>query len=178
MRLVSFLAVLGILGGAAYAWRGTIDTAVAQVEDRFLSSDMRAKSITASSSQPDRLPDFAIDTFSDRSWAAGVAGNNGDQYLDFAFEREFRLTQIVISGGASKDSNVAIKERRPRNVEVTAGQAEGQSTTERFQLKDKTESQTFNIAADRVTAVRLRILDSTGPEEAPVAIAEVQFLGR
>ena len=178
VRLVGFLAVLGVLGGAAYAGRSSIDTTVAQVQDRFLSSDRRANSVTASSSQPDRLPGFAIDTFNDRSWAAGVAGNTGDQYLDFVFEREFRLTQIVISSGASKDSNIFIKERRPLNVEVTAGRADGQPTTERFELKDVPETQSFYIAADRVTAVRLMILDSTGPEEAPVAIAEVQFLGR
>ena len=178
VRLVSFLAVLGVLGGAAYAGRGAIDTAVAQVQDRFLSSDKRATSVTASSSQPDRLPDFAIDTFSNRSWAAGVAGNTSDQFLDFVFEREFRLTQIFITGGASDDSNVFIKDRRPLNVEVTAVQADGQPKIENFELKDVKERQPFSIVADRVSAVRLRILDSTGPEEAPVAIAEVQFSGR
>ncbi|MBA4101933.1 MAG: hypothetical protein C0488_06825 [Arthrobacter sp.] len=178
MRLVSFLAVLGVLSGAAYAGRGTIDTAVAQVQDRFLSSDKRATSVTASSSQPDRLPDFAIDTFSNRSWAAGVAGNTSDQFLDFVFEREFRLTQIFITAGASDDSNVFIKDRRPLKVEVTAVQADGQPKIENFELKDVKERQPFSIVADRVSAVRLRILDSTGPEEAPVAIAEVQFSGR
>lgn len=178
VRLVSFLAVLGVLGGAAYAGRSTIDTAVAQVQDRFLSSDKRATSVTASSSQPDRLPDFAIDTFSNRSWAAGVAGNTSDQFLDFVFEREFRLTQIFITGGASDDSNVFIKDRRPLKVEVTAVQADGQPKIENFELKDVKERQPFSIVADRVSAVRLRILDSTGPEEAPVAIAEVQFSGR
>jgi hypothetical protein len=184
LKLVSFLAVLGLLGGAAYVGRDAIDAAVAQVQDRFLSSDKRAKSVTASSSQLDRLPDFAIDTFSDRSWAAAVAGNTDDQFLDFVFEREFRLTQIVITGGASNDSNVFIKDRRPRNVEVIAGQADGQTPiaefapVAKFELKDITESQSFNIVADRVSAVRVRILDSTGPEEAPVAIAEVQFSGR
>lgn len=178
VRLVSFLAVLGVLGGAAYAGRDTIDTAVAQVQDRFLSSDKRATSVTASSSQPDRLPDFAIDTFSNRSWAAGVAGNTSDQFLDFVFEREFRLTQIFITGGASDDSNVFIKDRRPRNVEVTAVQADGQPKIENFELKDVKERQAFSIAANRVSTVRLRILDSMGPEDAPVAIAEVQFSGR
>jgi len=178
VRLVSFLAVLGVLGGAAYAGRATIDTAVAQVQDRFLSSDKRATSVTASSSQPDRLPDFAIDTFSNRSWAAGVAGNTSDQFLVFVFEREFRLTQIFITGGASDDSNVFIKDRRPLKVEVTAVQADGQPKIENFELKDVKERQPFSIVADRVSAVRLRILDSTGPEEAPVAIAEVQFSGR
>jgi hypothetical protein len=178
VRLVSLLAVLGVLGGAAYAGRGSIDAAVAQVQDRFLSSDKRAKSVTASSSQLDRPPDFAIDTFSDRSWAAGVAGNTDDQFLDFVFEREFRLTQIVISGGASKDSNVFITERRPRNVEVTASQADGPPKIGTFELNDVPETQPFSIIADRVSAVRIRILDSTGPEEAPVAIAEVQFSGR
>ena len=178
VRLVSFLAVLGVLGGAAYVGRGTIDIAAAQVQDRFLSSVKRATSVTASSSQPDRLPDFAIDTYSNRSWAAGVTGNTSDQFLDFVFEREFRLTQISINGGASDDSNVFIKDRRPRNVQVTAIQADGQPKIENFELKDVKEGQPFSIVADRVSAVRLRILDSTGPEEAPVAIAEVQFSGR
>lgn len=178
VRLVSLLAVIGLLGGAAYAGREAITAGLAQVQDKFFSADVRAKSITASSSQPDRPADFAIDTFSNRSWAAGVAGNTSDQFLDILFERPFRLAQIFVSGGASDDANVFIKERRPRNVEVTAVQTDGQRITKGFELKDVKERQTFYMGVDQVSEVQLKILDSTGPDEAPVAIAEVQFSGR
>jgi hypothetical protein len=176
--LVSFLAVMGLLGGAAYLGREAINGAVALVQDNLLSADVRAQNASASSSAQDRLPELAIDTLEDRSWAAGVPGNTSDQYLDFSFEREFRLVHVFISGGASKDQNVFIKERRPRNVEITAVQPDGEVTVEKFELQDVTARQTLSFLADRVSAVRLMILDSTGPEDAPVAIAEVQFSGR
>ena len=171
VRLVSFLAVLGVLGGAAYAGKDAIAGGVERVQDILFSGDERAIKATASSSARDRGADLAIDTFKNTSWAAGVTGNTADQYLDITFEREIRLTYIYVTG-------VPDSERRPRSVEIIALEADGEHPIKTFALMDVSARQDVYVGADRVSSVRFRILDSSGPEEAPVAVAEIQFSSR
>ncbi|MCU1566717.1 MAG: hypothetical protein JWQ56_1654 [Pseudarthrobacter sp.] len=171
VRLVSFLAVLGVLGGAAYAGKDGIAGGVERVQDILFSGNERAIKATASSSRPDRGAELAIDTFKITSWAAGVTGNTADQYLDITFEREIRLTYIYVTGGPDS-------ERRPRSVEIIALQADGERPIKTFALMDVPARQDFYVGADRVSSVRFKILESSGPAEAPVAVAEIQFSSR
>jgi hypothetical protein len=163
--------VLGVLGGAAYAGKDAIAGGVERVQDILFSGNERAIKATASSAAPDRGADLVIDTFSNRSWAAGVTGNTADQYLDITFEREIRLTYIFVTGGPAS-------ERRPRSVELIALQADGEHPIKTLALMDVAERQAFYIGADRVSSVRFKILESSGPEEAPVSVAEIQFSSR
>jgi hypothetical protein len=171
VRLVSILAVLGVLGGAAYAGRDAIAGGVERVQDVLFSGNEGDMKATASSSALDRGAELAIDTFKNTSWAAGVTGNTADQYLDITFEREIRVTYIYVTGGPDT-------ERRPRSVELVAFHADGGQTVRAFALMNVMARQDFYVGIDRVSSVRFKILDSSGPAEAPVAVAEIQFSSR
>jgi hypothetical protein len=75
-----------------------------------------------------------------------VAGNTSNKYLTTVFERELRLTHIFISGGPSSDTNVVLKERRPRNVGIIAFGKDGRRTIKTITLKDVAARQNFSSA--------------------------------
>jgi ribosomal protein L40E len=178
-RSVSFLTVMGLFGGVAYLGRDVIAAAVARVQDELLEDrEVFAQGMTATSRAPDRGPELAIDSYSNRSWAAGAPGHVSAD-LEAAFASPFRLTYVVISGGASDEQDVFFKERRPASVEIIASRTDGgQQTSRTVKLQDVPGPQSFYVGADQVSAVTLKILSSNGPEEAPVSVAEVQFAGR
>jgi hypothetical protein len=178
LRLVSFLAVLGVLGGAAYVGWESVRAAVARAQDELMDGNILAQDMTASSSAPSRDPKLTIDRNTGNSWAAAVPGNTSDQYLDAWFEKPFRLSYIFISGGASDAPEAFAKERWPIKIEVVVSRPDGQSTAGPFELDDEASKQSFYVGLDVATSVRIKILESKGPEGAPVAVAEVQFLGR
>jgi hypothetical protein len=178
VRLVSFLAVLGVLGGAAYVARGTIATAVARVQDEVLDGEKLAQDMTASSSAPTRQPKLAIDRNTGNSWAANVPGNTSDQYLEAWFEKPFRLSYLAITAGASDGPEAFAKERWPVKIEVTAVRPDGEATAGPFELNDVTTKQTFYVGLDVVSSIKIKILESKGPSDRAVAVAEVQFTGR
>ncbi|MGY2746739.1 NADase-type glycan-binding domain-containing protein [Pseudarthrobacter sp. O4] len=177
VRSVSLLAVVGLFGGAAYFGRDVIAAGVARVQDELGDSEEPAQRMTATSKAMNRGPELAIDHFSNRSWAAGAPGNVSAA-LEAGFDRPFRLSYVVISAGASNVREVFLKERRPVRVEITAIRPDGGQASRTVDLKDDSAPQSFYIGADQASAVRFKILDSTGPEGAPVSVAEVQFAGR
>ncbi|WP_211879948.1 NADase-type glycan-binding domain-containing protein [Pseudarthrobacter albicanus] len=174
---VSFLAVSGLFGGVAYLGRDVIAAAVVRVQDELLDAEVLAQSMKATSQAPGRGPELAIDHTSDRSWAAAVPGNVGAE-LEAGFDKPFRLTYVVISGGASNVPEVFAKERWPVRVQITVIRPDGGQASRTVDLKDVSTPQSIYIGADQVSAVKISILESKGPPEAPVAVAEVQFAGR
>jgi ribosomal protein L40E len=176
-RSVSFLAVMGLFSGVAYLGRDVIAAAVARVQDELLDAEVFAQSMKATSEAPDRGPELAIDHTSDRSWAAADPGNVRAD-LESGFDKPFRLTYVVISGGASNVPEVFAKERWPVRVQITAMRPDGGQASLTVDLKDVSTPQSFYVGADQVSAVKISILESRGPAEAPVAVAEVQFAGR
>jgi hypothetical protein len=134
--------------------------------------------MTASSSAPARDPKLAIDRNTGNSWSAAVSGNTSDQFLEARFEKPFRLSYVFISGGASDAPEAFARERWPIRMEIVAIRSDGETTTGPIELKDVASEQGYYVGADQVTSVRLRILESKGPDDKAVAVAEVQFLGR
>jgi hypothetical protein len=178
-RSVSFLAVVGLFGGAAYLGQGAIAAAVVRVQDNLQSGPLHAQSITASSSAPDRGPDLAIDGTRDRSWAAAAPGTGNGETLEARFEKPWRLTYVFIRGGASEATEAWNKERRPVRVEIITKRQDGEPTTLLpVDLQDVTGPQRFYVGADEVSTVTFKILESTGPPDARVSVAELQFFGR
>ena len=175
---MSFLAVLGLYGGAAYLGRDVIAAGVNRTQDEVIGfSEHRAEKIEATSQKDDRSPGLANDGFSNRSWAS-KAGEDLGAELTAAFDSPFRLSYVVISPGASNVRDVFLKERRPLKMEITAVRADGGEASRIVGLQDNESRQSFYIGADEVSVVRIKILETTGPEGAPVSVAEIQFAGR
>ncbi|MET1088456.1 MAG: hypothetical protein ABWY04_15270 [Arthrobacter sp.] len=179
MRLVSFLAVLGLLGGAAYAGREAITNTIRDVQDNLWGAEVHAQRMIASSEAPGRAAALTIDGNGMKSWSAAVPGNTADEYLEAEFEKPIRLLYMFISGGPSNNAEVFRTERRPTKMEiVTYGRENEQISLTGIELQDVSTAQRFYVSADEVSKIKIRILESTGPAEASVSVAEVQFWGR
>lgn len=178
VRLVSFLVFLGIIGGGSYLGREAIAGAFVRVEDELTDVTVLAQGMTASSSANERSPELAIDGTPDRSWSAKLPGPDPVEILTAHFEKPFRLSYVIISGGASNVPEVFSKERWPVKVEITAVGMDERQTSVTVDLADVGTPQGFYVGADMVSRVELKILASKGPPDMPVAVSEVQFSGR
>lgn len=175
---VSLVTVLGLFAGAAYVGRDVIVAAVLRAVDEILEKPIPVQNMTASNFAPGRDPDRARDGSAVYSWASDGPGDARGAYLEASFDRSFRLTYVVIDGGASSVREDFEKERRPAKVEIIAFRNDGSHPTLTVDLADVSSSQSFYVGADGVTNVRLNILETNGPPGARVSVAEVRFAGR
>jgi ribosomal protein L40E len=175
---VSLVTVMGLFAGAAYVGRDVIVAAVLRAVDEILEKPIPAQKMTASNFAPGRDPDRARDGSAVDSWASDGPGDARGAYLEASFDRSFRLTYVVIDGGASSVREDFDKERRPAKVEIIAFRNDGSQPTLTVDLADVSASQYFYFGADGVTNVRLNILETKGPPGARVSVAEVRFAGR
>ena len=175
---VSVLTVLGLFGGVAYAGRDVVVAAVLRGVDEILENPAAVQNPDASDFEPGRGPERAFDG-SVRSWASAGAARPGVDYLQAGFSTPLRLTYVVITSVARDGDQDPDKERRPVKVEIVAGQGDGDQATLTVELSDSGfGAQSFYFGADQVSTVKLRILESAGPEGARVSVADVQFAGR
>jgi ribosomal protein L40E len=175
---VSLLTVMAMFAGAAFLGRDVIVAAVLRAVDEIMEKPIPAQNMTASNFAPERNPDLARDGSAVHSWASNGPGDAGGAYLEARFDAPFRLTYVVIDGGASSLRQDFEKERRPAKVEIIATRDDGSRSTLTVDLTDVSSSQNFYVGADRVTTVRLNILETKGPPGARVSVAEVRFAGR
>jgi ribosomal protein L40E len=175
---VSLLTVMGLFAGVAYAGREVIVTAVLRAVDEILEKPVPPQKMTASNFAPGRDPDRARDGSAVDSWASDGPGDGPGAYLEASFDRSFRLTYVVIDGGASSVKQDFDKERRPAKVEIVAFRDDGSHPTLTVDVADVSGSQNFYVGADGVKSVRLNILETKGPPGARVSVAEVRFAGR
>jgi hypothetical protein len=63
-------------------------------------------------------------------------------------------------------------------VQITVVRPDGGQASRTVALADVSTPQSIYVGADQVSAVKISILESRGPAEAPVSVAEVQFAGR
>jgi hypothetical protein len=174
VRLLSFLAVLAVLGGVAYAGREAISKTVRDIQDNLSGDYVHAQQMVTWNEIDGRGAAKSLDRGGVTSWSAKVPGNTGDQYLEADFEKPFRLVYMFIGGSASTNA----EERLPTKMEIiTAGGGSEQISLTSIELQDVAELQRFYIGADGVSKVRIRILKSTVPEDESVSVAEVQFWG-
>ncbi|MDQ0821171.1 ribosomal protein L40E [Arthrobacter sp. V4I6] len=175
---VSVLTVLGLFGGVAYLGRHVITAAVMRAVDEIWEKPVSARTMKALNFAPGREPELALDGSAVRSWASNGADDAGVAYLEADFDTPFRLTYVIINGGASSVKQDFDKERRPAKVEIIAARDDGSRSSLTVDLSDVSAPQNFYFGADQITTVRLNILESKGPAGARVSVAEVQFAGR
>jgi hypothetical protein len=173
---VSLLAVLALLGGAAYFFRNEIGSAIARVQDELGKSakpDVRPVDHTASPSvADDRGPERTYDRNSQTSWATDGSDDTED-FVELIFDEPFRLVTIGVTSGA------AAEEGRPIKLKLTPIDSRNEPGEPRdLILKDLHELQAFYVGADDVKKLRVEIVD-VRPDKSPlVAITELEFWAR
>lgn len=178
-RSAALVAVLGLLGGGAYANRDSIGGAPQRVLDELFDGPVRDLKMTASDSTKD--PDLANDGFSDTSWAGKLKDGEHSNFLEATFAGPTRLVYVFITGLKSEPL-ASREEQRPSKVLISVhhkGAKEG--TYQNFPQVDvpvDTQRHGYYVGADNVEAVRLTIVEPTSATAKSVSIAGVQFSKR
>jgi hypothetical protein len=162
-----------LFAGVAYFGRDVIAASVMRAVDEIRENPMTAQTKNASPSTEGRGADLAFDG-TVRSWASDGPFEPGAEYLEAGFDQPFRLTYVVLTCVAPQDS---VAEQRPTKVEIIATRADGHQASLTVVIPDGDGSKNFYFGADQISAVRLNILETSGPAVAPVSVAEVQFAG-
>lgn len=180
-RSAALVAVLGLLGGGAYANSDSIGGAPQRVMDELLDRSVVPTEMNASDSIKDRVPELAGDTFSNTSWSARLKDGERANFLEATFAGPTRLVYVFITGRSSKIPP-SREEQRPSKVLISVrrdGTPEGtfQDIFPVVELADDGKRHGFYVGAANVRDVRLTIIEPRGPEGKPVAVAGVQFSG-
>jgi hypothetical protein len=181
-RIVAVLVVVGIVlavlvGG--YLLRDPLQSFAASVADRvFGVAAVNPSKVTASGSASGHPATAAHDGASNIAWEPAAAGPATGQSLTFAFDKPFRLVVLQVLPGAATDQRTFLQSRRPTALKLTIERSGGPSIERTMQLADQPGPQRLDLGIDQVKDVRVTVLQSSGPSNARVAIAEVEFSGR
>lgn len=121
--------------------------------------------LTASSEVADHPIQLLFDSRSNTDWRAD--GTRPSATVTFA-EKVDLLSTYVYSGTAGDDF---VNLRRPATLQFTFPDGTSQTVT----LQDIHDKQYFELKASGVDEVTITVLTSAGPEDAPVAISEIEF---
>lgn len=179
MRSAASVAVLGLLGGGAYANRDSIGGAPQRVLDELLDGPAVPTKMNASDSTKD--PDLAKDGFSNTSWAGKLKDGEHSNFLEATFAGPTRLVYVFITGLKSEPL-ASREEQRPSKVLISVHhQGAKEGTYQNFPQVDvptDTQRHGYYVGADNVEAVRLTIVEPTSATAKFVSIAGVQFSKR
>ncbi|MGJ5751987.1 NADase-type glycan-binding domain-containing protein [Streptomyces puniciscabiei] len=115
------------------------------------------------------------DGLSNRYWGAPGAGAS----ITYTFGKPFRLVDLIITNGASKEPEEYAREARALRMDMEVTSADGSMHHKEIDLSDKAGDQTVATGIDNVVKVRLVLGSVTGLSRGRhVALAEVEFFQR
>lgn len=171
---LGLLVALGLIGAIAFpdVRSLVVNRATGFVDEvrRLISptiEPVQPISATASSETEGHAAALLIDQRTNSDWQSAEASPS----VTITFQSEVDLAQIYVSNGIAGDY---LSTRRPTRLVFDFGDGR---TTE-IRLADDHEPQRFDLAADDVRTVEIRILETAGVDDAPVAISEIEFFLR
>jgi hypothetical protein len=126
-----------------------------------------ATNATASSEIEEHPAQRAIDRFKNTDWQAAEATPS----INLAFDAPFDLAAVWIHNGTAENYTAF---RRPKKLAFVFPDG---SRTE-IELVDNHDPQRLEISANGIRALEIRVVEATGPEGAPVALSEIEFIGK
>lgn len=180
-RSVALVAVLGLLGGAAYGNAAEIGDAPQRVLDEVLDGPISPTKMKASDVIKGRAPELAKDGYFDTSWAGNLKDGDRANYLLARFPGPTRLVYVFITGLSSQPRSR--EEQRPSKVLISV-RLEGakedtfQDIFPAVEVADDGKRHGFYVGAANVRDVRLTIMEPNSHAAKSVSIAGVQFSGR
>ncbi|MEU0579599.1 zinc ribbon domain-containing protein [Streptomyces griseoincarnatus] len=173
--LVSLLVVLALCAGGFLlmpAGRALIE----DTRDKL----GKAKSVTpmsteASASVPGHPAKNTTDGLSNRYWGAPTTGAS----VTYTFRKPFRLVDVIITNGASKEPQKYALQARALQVELEVTAEDGTTHKKELTLSDKPGDQTIATGYSDVQKVRLVLRSAVGLAPGRhLALAEVEFFQR
>ncbi len=168
---LAVLGVLTVLGPMRRPIVRTLESARKVVVPRF--ERIHPEKAEATSSVPDHGPELAVDNAPNTYWAEGAPTRGDGEILYITFETGVDIGRIGITPGAQTKPQDFLSQPRPRDIVITFDGTDPQ----RVQLKDKPAFQSFDVDAEDVRVVAIRIssvyLSPLGGTAS--AIGEVEF---
>lgn len=181
-RSIASVAVLGLLGGGAYANGNSIGGAPQRVMDELLDSPVVPTKMNASDSIDGSKPELANDKFSNTFWTTNLKEGERENYLEATFPGPTRLVYVFITGLRSEPPPRR-EEQRPSKVLISV-RHEGAKDGTPYQdfpvveVADDGKRHGFYVGADNVRDVKLTIIEPNNPAAKAVSVAGVQFSER
>lgn len=126
-----------------------------------------ASTATASSEIDGHPGKLLIDRFKNTDWQSPDATPS----IKLTFDDTFDLAAVWIHNG---NADKYVDFRRPTKLAFVFPDG---STTE-ISLVDDHEPQRFDIGANAIKAMEVRIVAATGPADAPLALSEIEFIAK
>jgi hypothetical protein len=129
---------------------------------------IRPINLEASDEVTGHPPGDVIDTFTNTEWQADGANPT----LTLAFEEPFELGALIVHNGASEDAFLEL--RRAEVIEIVFSDG----TVQRVELQDVHSPQNFDVSGPSGDSVTIRVVETYGPDGAPLAISEMEFFAK
>lgn len=131
--------------------------------------------IAASAEVPGHPASNTTDGQRNRYWGAPAPGDS----VTYTFPRPFRLVDLIITNGASKDAEEYHRQARALQLDMEVTALDGVEHDKRLTLSDKPGAQTFATGISGVKTVRLTLRSPAGLAAGRhLALAEVEFFER
>ena len=124
----------------------------------------RPVAIEASSQLAGHEASKLVDTFSNTDWQ----GTDKAPEISVTFEQPIDLLSVIVHPG---NSDAFVDLRRPSALEFVLPDG----STKRVDLEDVKDPQTFDLGVNGVETLVIRVVDTNGPEVAPISISELEF---
>jgi hypothetical protein len=124
----------------------------------------RPEDISASSEVKDHPARLVADGRTPTDWQ----GTDKVPEITVKFEEPIDLGWVIVhAGNAAAFADL----RRPSALELVFPDG----STKRIELEDKKEPQTFEVSPGTIDSLVIRVVDTNGPESAPISISEIEF---
>jgi ribosomal protein L40E len=124
-------------------------------------------SASASSEAPDHGPRLLIDTYNNTDWRTDEATPT----ITVTFQSPVDLAKLYVHNGSSENYTDF---RRPTKLQVVVPGGSPQDIT----LADDHKVQQFDVNANGLTTLEIRILETTGPTDQAIALSELEFIAK
>ncbi|MFG3100516.1 zinc ribbon domain-containing protein [Streptomyces sp. NPDC048182] len=175
-RLLVILCALAIVGAGVFLLLPTGRHLIEDTRDKLgKATAVTPVKVTADAEVPHHPAGNTTDGLRNRYWGAPKAGAS----VTYTFDRPFRLVDVIVTNGASKDPEEYARQARALRITMDATTEDGEHVREELRISDKPGSQTTVTGISKVTSVRLTLDDpaGTGPGR-HLALAEVEFFQR
>lgn len=132
-------------------------------------------STEASAASPGHPAKNTVDGVNNSYWGAPAEGAS----VTYTFRQPFRLVEVIISNGPSRDAEHYTDEARALRIDLEVTTEDGERQHKELNLNDKPDPQPMHIALSDVKTVRLVLrvpVDLSSGRQ--LALAEVEFFQR
>jgi hypothetical protein len=178
--LVGALGVLAAIGLIGYVgvpgFRSTVDKAMGGGPQELVTNIQRLINPQLEIIRPkpgdvssiDVVGDHAASRVSDKGSNTEWQAAGEKPSLTIVFPETTDLSNVIVTSGAAKDFTSL---RRPEQIQFVFDDG----TSQTIRLEDDHDPQTFDLKATKIKSVIVNVISTYGPDDAPMALSELEF---